>query len=113
MNRSIRFRLFATLGTVLGFLVASANLIAAQDGSASIPVLPTVVVSAKAEIPVLATVVVTPSPEERDAALGALAAQRALNAGNGPNLMDEILPRARLDMPYYSFGRMMPRTAKD
>jgi len=65
---------------------------------APIPTLPTIVVSAKA--PELAAD--EPSPqvasvsEARDSVPGVAA-----------------LPHARLDMPYYSFGKLMPRVIKE
>jgi hypothetical protein len=80
-----------------------------------IPTLPTIVVTADIEYPVLPVVVVTPSDEDRLAASDSKhqVAASGESRGSSSPLMHEILPHVRLDMPYYSFGKMMPRAIKD
>ena len=121
MNRIIRLRSLLALAitTVLG-IASFAGIHAEQPRSAeplhagnasSIPMLETIHVRAEAPIPTLPTIVVSakapelavdePSPqvasvsEARDSVPGVAA-----------------LPHARLDMPYYSFGKLMPRVIK-
>lgn len=122
MNRIIRLRSLLALAitTVLG-IASFAGIHAEQPRSAeplpagnasSIPMLETIHVRAEAPIPTLPTIVVSakapelavdePSPqvasvsEARDSVPGVAA-----------------LPHARLDMPYYSFGKLMPRVIKE
>lgn len=122
MNRIIRLRSLLALAitTVLG-IASFAGIHAEQPRSAeplhagnasSIPMLETIHVRAEAPIPTLPTIVVSakapelavdePSPqvasvsEARDSVPGVAA-----------------LPHARLYMPYYSFGKLMPRVIKE
>ena len=122
MNRIIRLRSLLALAitTVLG-IASFAGIHAEQPRSAeplhagnasSIPMLETIHVRAEAPIPTLRTIVASaraaelagdePSPqvasvsEARDSVPGVAA-----------------LPHARLDMPYYSFGKLMPRVIKE
>jgi hypothetical protein len=86
----------------------------AVAASESIPVLPTVVVNAKAEIPMLPVVVVHPTAAEREEAMAiGPIRQVSLTGGSTSPLIEDILPHVRLDMPYYSFGKMVPRAIKE
>ena len=61
-----------------------------------------------------ADVIVTPTAQERLAAAGDVhSALATASLGTASPLMHEMLPHVRLDMPYYSFGKMMPRALKD
>ncbi|WP_440221993.1 hypothetical protein ACQQ2N_12955 [Dokdonella sp. MW10] len=115
MDRLIPIRLVVALVLTLGILVATAGSAIASPAvdEDAIPVLPAVVVSATIAPDELPVVVVVPSAQEIADALAGAQAQQALAHGGEPSLVEEMLPRARLDMPYYSFGRMMPRTTKD
>ncbi len=120
MDRLIPIRLVVALVLTLGILAATAGSAIASPAIASpavdedaIPVLPAVVVSATIAPDELPVVVVVPSAQEIADALAGAQAQQALAQGGEPSIIEELLPRARLDMPYYSFGRMMPRTTKD
>ncbi len=121
MNRLIRTRLFVALSivasvTALAFS-ATRPVITAEAAvpvpAEPIPVLPTIVVNAPVELPVLPLVVVRPTAAEREAALAMELPLHASLAGGGSNLVGDLLPRARLDMPYYSFGKLMPKASKD
>lgn len=121
MNRLIRIRLFVAIAILAGISalgmsatrpVAPAPASAAT--SAIIPVLPTIHVSARAEVPVMPLVVVRPSAAELHAATKSDVTRLAsVSGGGGSDLVGDLLPHARLDMPYYSFGKLMPKASKD
>lgn len=124
MNRLLRIRFLVALAIVAGFSAIGigaspstspvAPIQTASIVTESIPVLPTVVVSAHAPIRVLPLVIVRPTAAERQAAQTLDFAIVAAAAGGGTvDAITELLPHARLDMPYYSFGKMMPRASKD
>lgn len=127
MNRLIHLRLIVaitiTTAIALGFFANRVNAAEAtrtQPNSATvtikeaIPVLPTIVVTAKAEIPMLPVVMVKPSIEERRQALATVSPMHAsVISGSVSPLSQDLLPHMRLDMPYYSFGKMMPRAIKE
>lgn len=71
--------------------------------------LPTVHVSAQAPIPVLPTVLVRASEAERAAALADAPESRIANTSASGG----SFPHAHLDMPYYSFGKVLPRISKE
>lgn len=124
MNRAIHFRLFLALAITASVsalawsaarsqastVAASAPVEAAPE---AIPVLPTIVVNANDDVPVLPLVIVRPSAEERATALELAATDDHLVRGDGTSITGDLLPRARLDVPYYSFGKLMPGTSKD
>jgi hypothetical protein len=129
VNQFIQIRLIAAIticsSIALGFSahhVAAAETAPVKPINAAIvsqddiPVLPTIVVSAKAEIPVLPVVTVTPSKEDRRLAMAMTpnSPKHASGvAGSVLPISTDFLPHVRLDMPYYSFGKMMPRAIKD
>jgi hypothetical protein len=78
-------------------------------------VLPTITVVADIDAPTLMPlVIVRPSDSERRAALAIEVASSVSEAGGGSSdFVSDLLPRARLDMPYYSFGKMIPGASKD
>ncbi|HNR92550.1 MAG TPA: hypothetical protein PKO41_09005 [Dokdonella sp.] len=123
MNRIIHFRLLVALAitaSISAFAWSAtrpqASAIAAsapfETAPEAIPVLPTIVVNANDDVPVLPLVIVRPSAEERAMALE-LAAAADDSHGGGAGIVGELLPRARLDVPYYSFGKLIPGTSKD
>lgn len=90
--------------------------VAAQSQSVAepIPVLPTIIVSARTEMPILPVVAVRPSAEELLAAgEGRDDGESLVASSAGSDSITDLLPRARLDMPYYSFGKTLPRASKD
>lgn len=127
MIRLIHLRLVVaitiTSAIALGFFanrVSAADPAGAQSinattiATARIPVLPTIVVNADSEIPMLPVVVVRPTSEERRDALVMTGPMQASVSGGGTSpLNQDLLPHMRLDMPYYSFGKLMPRAIKD
>ena len=81
------------------------------EASGSIPMLSTIRVFPADEIPTLPLVIVRPINVERaDASpakvLASVVEQTAPASGSG-------MPHVRLDMPYYSFGKMLPNVIKD
>ena len=120
MNRLIRIRLFVALAVVAAtsaLAFSATRPVAPVMVSAPAPLetilLPTVVVNAPARHEVLPLVIVRPSAAELQAALALDVAQHASVSGGGSDLVGDLLPRARLDMPYYSFGKLMPKASKD
>lgn len=124
MNRLIRFRLYVALA-IVGMVSAlaisatrpleTAPLVQAEriQAPTAIPVLPTIVVYASDDIPELPLVVVRPSAEELAAASEYPLAVSDHEGGSSQGFVGEMLPRARLDMPYYSFGKLIPSVSKD
>lgn len=100
----------ATTGTSRVAAVAKAESLPAPIEQ--IPTLATISVYANSEIPTLPLVIVR--PDKHEAPLARTAEAVASAAGGSPALnMADALPHARLDMPYYSFGKLLPRTIKD
>lgn len=124
MNRMIHVRLMLALaiaGAVGVLAVANADssraVAIAQSGRAQvsaeeIPMLGTITVHADAAIPTLPLVIVTPDDHEVPVATTSVAVASVSGGSPALNLPD-VLPHARLDMPYYSFGKSLPRTIKD
>lgn len=79
----------------------------------SVPMLATIRVSAPELIPTLPLVIVRPDADQRfeePAQVRALVLQHRSNS----RLVDVgTTPHVRLDMPYYSFGKMLPNVIKD
>jgi hypothetical protein len=76
-----------------------------------IPTLPTVVVRASVEIPTLPVVIVRANaPAQVEPESEFLAASTSAST---PALGMPALPHVRLDMPYYSFGKLLPRAIKE
>lgn len=127
MNRLIRIRLFvalAILATVSALAVSATRPVAmsvahaapmATPAEAPIQVLPTITVVADVVEPqLLPLVIVRPTDSERRAALALeVATTTSVTGGGSSDFVSELLPRARLDMPYYSFGKMIPGASKD
>ena len=127
MNRLIRIRLFvamAILATVSALAVSAtrpvspsiAAAVNAPAGTAEpIPMLPTITVVADVDEPeLMPLVIVRPSDAERRAALTFdVAATTTVSGGGGSDFVSDLLPRARLDMPYYSFGKLIPGASKE
>lgn len=109
---------FSMTGLGVGYYV-SANVPSTTDAPRAdvrvadlddtpIRMLPTVHVSARAPIPVLPTVLVRASQAERAAAQRDESLVAADTRGGGSDL-----PHVHLDMPYYSFGKVLPRISKE
>lgn len=122
MNRLIRLRslLALALASVLGIAGFAGNRVAPSQvasispaaNSTAIPMLETIHVRAEAPIPTLPTVVVSavaPEVSEEEQPLQLASASHTRNSGT--TVAD--LPHARLDMPYYSFGKLVPRVIKE
>ena len=122
MNRLIHVRLMLALAIagVVGVLAAATTepsravaVTPTQSAPAlaeEIPTLATITVHANATIPTLPLVIVRPTDHEVPVARASVASV----SGGSPALdMPDLLPHARLDMPYYSFGKLLPRTIKD
>lgn len=123
MNRLIFARLLlaiaitATIGAVeIGSLVSP--LAPAQPGNSrsniaeNIPTLPTIAVHAPETIPTLPLVLVRPSMEQLATAPELASLISTSTSGSTPTA-SAGLPHVRLDMPYYSFGKMLPNVIKD
>ncbi len=129
MNRLIRVRLFFAVALVaivsaLAFSAtrpvdaggASRRAATAAPGPEALPMLPTIVVVADfdpARAELLPLVTVRPSANELRAARALDAVQVAASGGGGSDFAAGFLPKARLDMPYYSFGTLIPSASKD
>lgn len=104
----------------IGYHVAATPTASAQVVPAAVSpeldemphLLPTVHVSAQAPIPVLPTVLVRASALEQAAAL-AEAPDRSELATLADRRGGGSLPNVHLDMPYYSFGKVLPRISKE
>ena len=123
MNRLIHARLLlaviiaASIGAVeVGSLVAPAVSAQADHPaaivSAGIPTLPTVIVHAPEAIPTLPVITVRPTPEQL-AAASTTDALASTSASMSAPSVSPMQPHVRLDMPYYSFGKMLPNVIKD
>ena len=123
MNRLIHARLLlavtiaVTIGAVeFGSFVAPA-ISAQADNTPSIadtdmPTLPTVMVHAPEAIPTLPVITVRLTAEQLAAASTNDALASTAAAMSAPST-SPMLPHVRLDMPYYSFGKMLPNVIKD
>ncbi len=128
MNRLIRVRLFfaVALVAIVSALALSAtrpvdaggagHAATAAPAPEALPMLPTIVVVADldpARVELLPLVTVRPSANELRAARALDAVQVATSGGGGSDFAAGFLPKARLDMPYYSFGTLIPSASKD
>ncbi|MBN8481958.1 MAG: hypothetical protein J0L88_10265 [Xanthomonadales bacterium] len=128
MNRLIRVRLFFALAlatTVCALAFSATRPVDARSTARAatvpeqeaLPILPTIVVVADidpAHADVLPLVIVRPSVDERRAAHALDSQQVATSrSGGGGDFATGLLPKARLDMPYYSFGTLIPSASKD
>ncbi len=128
MNRAIHVRLFVALAiagavSALAFsathspeapLAARTTPAAVDAASAPMPILPTIVVHANDDVPILPLVIVRPGAEELAAAFELASNDRDLPAsGSSSDSSGGFVPRARIDMPFYSFGALIPGTNKD
>lgn len=122
MNRIIRLRSLLALAitTVVG-IASYAGIHAEQPRPAdplqarnanSIPMLETIHVRAEVPIPTLPTIVVTATAPEGTADEPTLQVASMSEARDSVSPVS-ALPHARLDMPYYSFGKLMPRAIKE
>lgn len=93
---------------------ATAKHDAAPLQAEPVPLLPTIRVFAPEEIPTLPLVIVRPAVEPAFVivstprvvvAFNSIARSRTSSSGD--------MPHGRLDMPYYSFGKMLPNVIKD
>lgn len=126
MSRLIHARLLLAIaiavtigGLELGSLFASTSQAPIQAQITRTPVdsitmLATIRVSAPELIPTLPLVIVRPDPdqrfEEQSPQVRALVRQQRSNS----RLVDVgTTPHVHLDMPYYSFGKMLPNVIKD
>ena len=124
MNRPIHVRLILALTLAVSFsaigLVANgqthakpkASPVAKIDPAAEIPTLPTVLVQAPAEIPTLPLVVVR-ADVDADSDHRSGSTETLASSGNPTIHLPDVLPHVRLDMPYYSFGKLIPRAIKE
>ncbi|SFN14740.1 hypothetical protein [Dokdonella immobilis] len=123
MNRTIHTRLMLALaiaaivgslglaGTSSRELTSPAATVATARPAEVIPTLPTVMVRASVEIPTLPVVVVrADAPAQAEPAREFLVASTSASV---PALGMPALPHVRLDMPYYSFGKLLPRAIKE
>jgi hypothetical protein len=86
----------------------------ASEPVAEIPMLATIRVEAHEEIPTLPLVVVRPGNDARDEIESAARPHAAVaSSSSASNDLPDVLPHVRLDMPYYSFGKLTPRAIKD
>lgn len=126
MNRTIHTRLMLALAiaAIVGSLglagtssreltspAATVATVATARPAEVIPTLPTVMVRASVEIPTLPVVVVrADAPAQAEPAREFLVASTSASV---PALGMPALPHVRLDMPYYSFGKLLPRAIKE
>ena len=123
MNRLINARLFLAIGIAMtigavevGSLTSSVRVepaaTMAVSNSDRIPMLPTISVRPPNEIPTLPLVVVRPTQAQLDASPETVTvASTSPSASSRP--ASTAVPHVRLDMPYYSFGKMLPNVIKD
>lgn len=124
MNRLIHTRLSLALAIAFGIGIAELSSLVARDNgitaaeptalvaSRPAPLLPATVDIDNCAIPLLPLVVVRPTDQDLlDAGTSELIAAASSSA---PALsIPDLMPRVRLDMPYYSFGKLMPGATKD
>lgn len=124
MNRQIHTRLSLALAIAFGICIAELSSIVAQDEHSAVAESATLVADAPAEAspaaagkdscapPLLPLVVVKPT--DQDLMLAETSELLASISGSSPALsIPDLLPRVRLDMPYYSFGKLMPGATKE
>ena len=123
MSRLIHARMFLALAiaVTIGVLEFSSMIVPKSSAAAEqqivvaaideIPMLSTIHVSSPEQIPTLPLVIVRPLviPEATSAPVQVLASI----AQHTAPLSLSGLPHVRLDMPYYSFGKMLPNVIKD
>jgi hypothetical protein len=85
----------------------------ASEPDAEIPMLSTIRVEAFEEIPTLPLVVVRASISEQGEIDSATPSQSMASSSSASIDLPDVLPHVRLDMPYYSFGKLTPRAIKD
>lgn len=123
MNRLINARLLLAIAIAISIgAVEIGNFVApvSAEQSADAPViesdrlqmLPTIDVRAPDEIQTLPLVLVRPTPAQL-AVPPATAAVASTSTSSSPPSVGATLPHVRLDMPYYSFGKMLPNVIKD
>ncbi len=123
MNRLIHARLLlaiaiaTTIGAVeIGSLVFPTSPARSHNEQpivvASPPTLPTITVHAADAIPTLPVVIVRPNPTQVSAS-SAVVEVASISKPASPPSVSAALPHVRLDMPYYSFGKMLPNVIKD
>ncbi|MBL0165119.1 MAG: hypothetical protein IPP82_16105 [Xanthomonadales bacterium] len=123
MNRLIHARLlFAiAIATTIGAAEFGSRVFPASPAHSrheqatvmdSLPTLPTITVHAHDAIPTLPVVLVRPTPAQLADANAAVAVTTSASSTASP-LVSAALPHVRLDMPYYSFGKMLPNVIKD
>ena len=124
MNRLIHARLLLAILIASGvgalevgnLLFPASPLHKVVEGGAIAPeaiTLPTIIVHAPAAIPTLPLVIVRPTLDQRQAtpAVEAVVSSPELPPKAGSTY--STMPHVRLDMPYYSFGKMLPNVIKD
>ena len=123
MSRLIHARMLlaiaiaVTIGVLeLGSMIAPNMSTPAEQNNAlaindNIPMLSTISVSAAEEIPMLPLVIVRPLVVQH-ATYAPVEALASMAQQNTP-LSSSGMPHVRLDMPYYSFGKMLPNVIKD
>lgn len=103
----------------LGSLIAPMSKASVQHQASAPPadvstMLSTVHVSAPEEIPTLPLVIVRPDVEQSNASVSTHAvAFASRNASRSSSSGSGHMPHVLLDMPYYSFGKMLPNVIKD
>ena len=123
MNRLIHARLLLALAiaTTIGAVEIGSHIFPTaptQPGQQqsiiadSVTTLPTITVNAPDLIPTLPVVLVRPTPAQLGSAQTTVAVVSRASAGATPSV-SVALPHVRLDMPYYSFGKMLPNVIKD
>ncbi|MEZ5461533.1 hypothetical protein [Dokdonella sp.] len=120
MNRLIHTRLGLALAIAFGICIAELSNIVAQDdafaGAETAALVgitpPAASVSDSCAPPMLPLIVVKPSYEDLlDAESAELLS--AISSSAPALSIPDLLPRVRLDMPYYSFGKLMPGATKE
>lgn len=120
MNRLIHTRLSLALAIAFGICIAELSSIVAQEESsvdrdtAALVAEPSpATTGADACTPPLLPLVVV-RPSGHDLMLAETSELLAAASGSTPTLsLPNLLPRVRLDMPYYSFGNLMPGATKE
>ena len=123
MNRLIHARLLLAIliATGIGALEIGSLLVPASplpkvvEATIIAPeatTLPTISVHAPAEIPMLPLVIVRPTRDQLLETQAVVAATSSLQPRKS-GFAYSTMPHVRLDMPYYSFGKMLPNVIKD
>ncbi|MEO7013806.1 MAG: hypothetical protein ABI127_05800 [Dokdonella sp.] len=123
MNRLIHARLLLAIAIALTIGAVEIGSLSSPVASAptgktqlivadSILMLPTITVHAPDSIPTLPVVLVRPTPAQLASTQTMVAGVSTGTFGATPSV-SAGLPHVRLDMPYYSFGKMLPNVIKD